>query len=180
MNEENYSYLSRQLKALQFPNEIARELKGKMEQNDKAFVITHAQKNQDGDATATLFFKKSENSDKYFFNNYHVNIKTESSPGGIAQTFYIDNKKLPEGFANYKRDFGFTEAINMLARADNKEEQRFVYGKWAKKSGELYNAWKGINIKEKDRNGNHEFLSFHDNYGFNLQKSLQQLPIVEK
>ena len=179
MNEENYQYLSRQLQFLQFPTALAQELKTKMEQNAQAFVMNHTKKSNDGEASATLFFKKSDNSDKYFFNSYHINLKNENSPASIAQTFYIDNKKKPEGQENYKKEFTFNEAINLLAKADNKEEQRFVYGKWAKKTGELYNAWKGININEKDRNGNHEYLSFHDNYGFDIKKSISNLPIKE-
>ena len=67
MNEENYVYLSKQLKFTGFPAELNDQLRSKMEQNTQAFVIFHSQKNNDGEANAALSFKKSEDSDKYFF-----------------------------------------------------------------------------------------------------------------
>ena len=132
------------------------------------------------EANSTLFFKRAEESDKYFFNTYHLNVKTENSPEGLGQTFYINNKKKEEGQENHKRDITLKEGYNLLAKADNTDEQRFVFGKWMNKNGQIYNAWKGLNTEEKDKNGNHEFKSFHDNYGFKLEKSLRELPIREK
>ncbi|MBS1598458.1 MAG: hypothetical protein JST75_09530 [Bacteroidetes bacterium] len=179
MSQENYEYLSRQLRIAGFPETVNHDLQNKMNENAPAFVLTFSQKKHNEESNATLFFKKSDDSEKYFFNSYHLNMKTDSNASGIGQTFYVDNKRKIEGQENYKRVVPLDEAINMLAKADNKEEQRFVYGTWVKKNGEVYSAWKGININEKDRNGNHEYLSFHDNYGFDLKKSLQNLPISE-
>ena len=179
MNLENYNYLATQLQFKGFPETLNEGLKQKMQENPNAFVLTLEQKTNKEEANATLFFKKGEESDKYFFNSYHLNLKTENNPEGISQTFYIDNKKRQEGQENHKKDFTLKEAVNLLTKAENKDEQRFVYGRWAKRNGELYNAWKGINFNELDKNGNHEFLTFHDNYGFNLEKSLKSLPIRE-
>jgi len=177
MNDNNYDFLAKQLMYTGFPDNMAKDLKEKMQTGDAAFVLTHQSSIKKDEVNATLFFKKSEGSDKYFFNSYHMNVKTETNPAGIGQTFYISNKKFQEGEEKHKRDFSFKEGYNLLARADSPEEQRFVYGKWMNKTGEVYNAWKGLNADETDKNGNHLLKLFHDSYGFKLEKGLEQLQI---
>lgn len=178
MNENNYDYLAKQLMYTGFPESLEKELKEKMTLGEPAFVLTHHAEMKKDQVDATLFFKKGE-TENYFFNTYHLRVKAEGAAEGLGQTFYISNKRLEEGQEKHKRDFTLKEAYNVLAKADNKEEQRFVYGKWAKKTGEVYNAWKGINLDEKDKNGNSELKAYHDSYGFKLDKSLVSLPIRE-
>ncbi|WP_052331430.1 hypothetical protein [Echinicola vietnamensis] len=47
------------------------------------------------------------------------------------------------------------------------------------KEGERYNAWIQLDLAEKNDKGQHPMLQYHDRYGFDLEKSLKALPIVE-
>jgi len=179
MKQDNYEFLEKQLKFTGFPESINADLRKNMEDGNPAFVLTHKLKNRSDEADVKLFFKRPEESDKYFFNNYRISVKTDSSPDGLSRTFPIDNSKKKEGVEDYKKNITVLEAFNLLVKADKPEEQRFIYGQWMNKKGEIQNAWKGLNLDEKDKNGNYEFKSFYDNYGFNLDKSLGDLPIDE-
>jgi hypothetical protein len=179
MNDKNYEYLKDQIKYTGFPDSVNQVLKEKMQQNIPAFILAHKAVFGKDEANAMLFFKKSEDSDAYFFNGYHLSVKPEHCPAGYSQTYYIDNKRKLEGEENHKKGITLKEGYNLLAKADSAEEQRFVFGKWMNKNGETFNAWRGLNLEEKDKNGNHLYLSFHDNYGFKLEKSLAELPIME-
>lgn len=179
MKEDNYEFLAKKLQYTGFPESMKEELRRKMEQGDQAFVLSAKMENGKDEATAKLFFKRAEESENYFFNNYRMTVSTESIPDGISRTFPIDNSKKKEGIDEHKKDITFKEAYNLLASADKGEEQRFIYGQWLAKNGEIQNAWRGINIDEKDKNGNFQFKNFHDSYGFNLDKSLAALPIDE-
>jgi hypothetical protein len=179
MKQDNYQFLERQLKYTGFPESLNKDLKENMEDGKPAFVLTHQMKSRNNNADIKLFFKRPEESDTYFFNSYRVTVKTDRSPEGLSRTFPIDNKKKEEGVEDYKKNITVLEAFNFLAKADNPEEQRFVYGQWMNKQGNIQNAWKGLNLDEKDKNGNYEFKTFYDSYGFNLDKSIADLPIDE-
>ena len=47
------------------------------------------------------------------------------------------------------------------------------------KEGAPYHAWIELDPATKDRNGNHILKHYHENYGFELGKSLVALPIKE-
>jgi len=180
MDDKNYDFLATQLEMTGFPESLREPLREKLQAGDAAFVLNYQAEIKKEQVNATLFFKKSAESEKYFFNSYRLLLTNEQHPNGLGQTFYITNKKMEEGQDKFKRDFTLKEGYNLLARADVPNEQRYVFGKWQKKDGELYNAWKGLDISETDKNGNFVFKNYHDSYGFKIEKSLASLPIRDK
>ncbi len=163
MNEKNLDYLSNQLKFTGFGEELQPQLKVKMERQEAEFTLFH-QKDYGKDQTvATLHFRKSDESEMYFFNRYSLMLKNETHPDALKQTFYINNKEA-----------GITlkEAYNMLCG-------RAVHKDLSTKEGEKYTAWLQLNFKESDTNGNYKLKQFHQNYGYDIKAVLATYPIKE-
>jgi hypothetical protein len=162
MNEKNYDYLKDQLKYTGFGEGLQNELKEKMEKQTPEFQLNHSQKFGKDEVSATLHFKKSNESEMYFFNRYDAALKSEKEADAIQQTFYI----------NKESSITLKEAYNLMSgRAVNKD--------LTTKEGEKYNAWVQMDFKETDNNGNFKMKQFHQNYGFNLEQALAKLPIKE-
>lgn len=162
MNEKNYDYLKDQLKYTGFGESANSELKEKMQQQSAEFKIFHKQDFGQDHAVATLHFRRSEQSDMYFFNRYDLHLKNDKSDQVAKQTFYMgkdNNITLKEGY-------------NLLnGRSVNKD--------LTTKEGQVYNAWVQLNFKETDKAGNYQMNKFHQNYGFDLEKELTRHPIKE-
>lgn len=167
MNEKNLEYLKDQLKYTGFGETFETDLREKMLQGDKDFKIIHngimnnGLPNRDS-LTVELNFKKSDQSDMYFFNSYHVNLQKEDNKPGLEQTFYI----------NKDSNITMKEAYNLM-------EGRSVNKDLKTKEGELYNAWISMNFKETDSNGNFKLNQYHQNYGYNLEAALEKHSIKE-
>jgi hypothetical protein len=98
----------------------------------------------------------------YFFNKYDLTLKQENSPEIMSQTFYL----------NKESNITLKEAYNLMSgRAVNKD--------LTNKEGQIYNAWVQLDMKNTDQNGNYKMKQFHQNYGFDLEKSLSKLPNKE-
>ena len=162
MNEKNFDYLKDQLKYTGFGESANNELKEKMQQQSTEFKIFHKQDFGQDHAVATLHFRKSDQSDMYFFNRYDLHLKNDQSEQVAKQTFYMgkdNNITLKEGY-------------NLMSgRAVNKD--------LTAKEGQVYNAWMQLNFKETDKQGNYQMSKFHQNYGFDLEKELAKHPIKE-
>ncbi|WP_121355744.1 hypothetical protein [Flavisolibacter nicotianae] len=162
MNEKNFDYLKDQVKFTGFGDALEVELREKMQKQSPEFQIYHNTKFGNDVATATLHFKKSEQSEMYFFNKYDLTVKLENSPDMLKQTFFI----------NKGNNITLKEGYNLMSgRAVNKE--------LTNKEGQRYNAWLQMDFKETDRNGNYQLKHYHQNYGFDLQKELAKHPIKE-
>ncbi len=162
MNEKNYGYLKDQLKYTGFGEGLQNDLKEKMEKQTPDFQLNHSQKFGKDEVSATLHFKKSNESEMYFFNKYDAAIKPEKEADAIQQTFYI----------NKESSITLKEAYNLMnGRAVNKD--------LTTKEGEKYNAWVQMDFKETDTNGNFKMKQFHQNYGYNIEQALAKLPIKE-
>lgn len=168
MNQKNFEYLRDQLKYTGFGETFDAELKKNMLKGEKEFKIAHngifnsGVPNKDT-AEVELRFKKSDQSDMYFFNSYHVNLKKDESKQGLEQTFYINNEG---GSITMK------EAYNLM-------EGRSVNKDLKNKEGESYNAWIKMDFKESDSNSNFKLNHYHQNYGYDLEASLAKHPIKE-
>ncbi|MEO6729803.1 MAG: hypothetical protein ABIN01_01205 [Ferruginibacter sp.] len=163
MNEKNLDYLAKQIKFTGFGEGHGEELKEKIQQQTPEFTIAHQQDFGKDSAMATLLFRKSEDSDMYFFNRYNLVVKNEHQVEPVKQTFYISNRE---------DNITLKEAYNLVnGRAVNKE--------LSNKEGEKYNAWVQLDFKTIDKNGNYEMKKFHQNYGFDLDKALVKHPIRE-
>jgi hypothetical protein len=162
MNEKNFEYLKDQVKFTGFGDTLENELKEKMQKQSPEFQISHNARFGNDTTVATLHFKKSEQSDMYFFNRYNLSLKQEQNVDAIEQTFYI----------NKGNNITMKEAYNLMSgRAINKD--------LTNKEGQVYNAWMQMDFKETDLGANYKMKHYHQNYGYDLEKVLANHPIKE-
>ncbi|MBS7230957.1 hypothetical protein KHA90_07970 [Flavobacterium psychroterrae] len=163
MNQKNLDFLKDQLKYSGFGETLEGVLKQNLEKGDKEFKIAHEAKFGSDDVKAELHFKKSDQSDMYFFNSYKINLQKEGSKDGLEQIFYI----------NKDNNVTMKEAYNLLeGRAVNKDLKN--------KEGEVYNCWMKMDLKSAaDDKGNFKVNIYHQNYGYDLEATLSKYPIKE-
>lgn len=162
MNQKNYEYLRDQVKFTGFGEGLENELKERVLNQSPQFLLFHQGAFGKDETIATLHFKKSGQSDMYFFNKYDLSLKQENRPEVLTRTFYI----------NKGNNITLKEAYNLMnGRAVNKD--------LTNKEGQVYNAWVQLEMKAAGENGNYKIRQFHQNYGFDLEKSLSKLPIKE-
>lgn len=162
MNEKNFDYLKDQVKYTGFGEALEGELRQNIEQQQPAFSLKHDAFYGDDRVSAELNFKKSEQTDLYFFNSYKVQLQKEDGPESLEQTFYI----------NKGSNITLKEAYNLMeGRAVNKD--------LTSKEGEVYNSWVQLDFKDTDSNGNFRLNHYHENYGYNLESALSKHPIKE-
>ncbi|SHN19499.1 hypothetical protein [Flavobacterium xinjiangense] len=162
MNEKNFEYLKDQIKYTGFGEALENELKEKMQQQTSSFTLNHDAHYGNDIAVATLNFKKSDQSDMYFFNSYKVDLQKDNSKESLEQTFYI----------NKGSNITMKEAYNLM-------EGRAVYKDLTSKEGQVYNSWVQIDFKESDTSGNFKLNQYHQNYGYDLESALSKHPIKE-
>ncbi|URC11664.1 hypothetical protein [Flavobacterium sp. B183] len=168
MNQKNLEYLKDQLKYTGFGETFDAELKENMMKGDKDFKIMHTGIMNNGlpnkdTLTVELNFKRSEQSDMYFFNSYQVNLKKEENKPGLEQTFYINKDSA---------SITMKEAYNLM-------EGRSVNKDLKTKEGESYNSWIKIDFKQTDDNGNFKLNYYHQNYGYDLEASISKHSVKE-
>lgn len=162
MNQKNFDYLKDKVKFTGFGDGLETKLKERMDEQSPEFQLLHKASFGKEEAIATLHFKKSNESDMYFFNKYELALKPEHSTDIMEQTFFI----------NKGNTITFKEAYNLMnGRSINKDQTN--------KEGLIYNAWMQMNFKETDNNGNYKIKQFHQNYGYNLDSELAKHPIKE-
>jgi hypothetical protein len=163
MNEKNFDYLSNQLKYTGFGEDLQSQLKEKMQKQEPQFTLNF-QKDYGKDQTvATLHFRKSDESEMYFFNRYSLLLKNDQHTDPLKQTFYIGNKD---------DNVTLKEAYNLMSG-------RAVHKELSNKEGEKYKAWLQVDFKETDANGNYKMKQFHENYKYDLPATLANHPIKE-
>ena len=163
MNEKNVEYLKDQLKYTGFGDAMENVLRENIARGNPEFKLDHEMKYGNDTALAALNFKRSEQTDMYFFNSYDMKIQKEGQSEELSQTFYIN------------RDNNITakEAYNLMeGRAVNKDLKN--------KEGEVYNCWIKMDFKEAaDEKGNFKLNHYHQNYGYDLEASLAKHSIKE-
>jgi len=163
MNEKNYDYLCNQLKYAGFGEDLKEVLKDQMQKGEAQFTLGFQKNYGQDETTAVLHFRKSDESDMYFFNRYSMMLKNERNIDPIKQNFYI----------NHKEDsITLKEAYNLLSG-------RSVHKELANKEGEKYKAWLQIDFKETDTSGNYKLKQYHQNYGYDLKMVLNSYPVKE-
>jgi hypothetical protein len=166
MNNENLSFLRDNLKYLGFGGKLQlnEQLELLMDQDLKEFQLdTEAFFDDDHKMEATLYFRRSNQGDMYFFNKYIARLVLADDPEmDRTQTFYISKGT----------GVTFKEAYNLLlGRSVNKDLINI--------EGQKYNAWIQLNFGEKDQHGNYKVRQYRPQYGFDLEKILQKYPIAE-
>jgi hypothetical protein len=162
MNEKNFEYLKDQIKYTGFGETLESELKEKLQKKEPNFTLNHNVQYGNDTALATLNFKKSDQSDMYFFNSYKVELHKENSKEALEQTFYI----------NKGNNITMKEAFNLM-------EGRSINKDLTNKEGELYNSWLQFDFKQADASANFKLNQYHQNYGYDLEATLAKYPIKE-
>jgi len=163
MNEKNLEYLANQLKYTYFGESLQEKLKENISKQVPEFVLYHQAEFGKDSVAATLHFRKSPETDMYFFNRYNVLLKSEQHPDPIKQTFYMANKE---------DNITFKEGYNLLSG-------RAVQKTLTNKAGEKAEGWVQLDFKEFDKQGNYKLRSFYPSYGYDLEKVLAQVPLKE-
>ena len=161
MNNENFKYLSDNLKYMGFGENLNAELEKNLKEGKTDFQLHYKADINKKPFEATMNFRKSDSSDMYFFNNYHASV--EKSNGEKAeQTFYLNKGKGITG----------KEAYNLL-------DGRAVHKDMVTKEGQPYKAWMQLDFENKDKNNNFEVKQFHEKYGFDLKAAVEKFPITD-
>jgi hypothetical protein len=166
MNQKNFEFLRDGLKYMGFGEKLNTDLETKIKAQPADFQLTlQGEFKKDGAVDKVdyrLDFKKSDQTDMYFFNRYQATLKNEDPAKEKSQTFYIT------------KNSGITakEAYNLLSgRSVNKDLNN--------KEGQPFNAWLQLDFKEKDKNDNFKVKQYHSGYGYELDSVLKRYPIKE-
>jgi hypothetical protein len=162
MNQKNYDFLKDGLKYLGFGEGLSKKLEEGLASGKSEFQLNTVNEYGKDKVNYSLDFKKSDQSDMYFFNKYQASFKPEGDAPEKSQTFYI------------KKNSGITakESYNLLnGRSVNKD--------LTNAEGQPYNAWMQLDWSQKDDKGNHKFKMIHQAYGYDLAKELEKHPIKE-
>lgn len=162
MNQKNLDFLADQIKYTGFGEALQAALKEQLEKGEKEFMIPHEAKFENSVLKSELNFKKSEQSDLYFFNSYKAMLSKEGEPHALEQIFYVGKEN----------NFTMKEAFNLL-------EGRSVNKDLVNKQGEQYNCWVRLDFTDAEKNGNFKMTHYHENYGYNLEAALVKHAIKE-
>ncbi len=161
MNNENFQYLSDNLKYMGFGENLKAELQSNLESGKADFQLEYKAEINKKPFEVTMNFRKSDTSDMYFFNNYHASL-VKSNGEKAEQTFYLNKGRGVTG----------KEAFNLL-------DGRAVQKDLITKEGQPYKAWMQLDFENKDKNNNFEIKQFHSNYGFDLKAAVEKFPIPD-
>ncbi len=162
MNEQNLDFLKGQLKGMGFGEKLYEHLENNLKQGNPEFQLEYKTEFNKKPFEATLNFRKSNDTDMYFFNNYNASVE-RTNGDKMDQTFYLNKSK------------GVTakEAYNLL-------EGRSVHKElFHKETKEPFKAWIQLDFKNRDKNENHVVNQYHEKYGFDVEKAAGKLPVKE-
>jgi len=162
MIQKNFDYLKDGLKYLGFGEGLNNKLAEELASGKPEFQINTVNEYGGDNVAYKMDFRKSDQSDMYFFNKYTATFKPEGDASEKLQTFYITKNK------------GITakEAYNLLnGRSVNKD--------LTNAEGKSYNAWVQIDFSQQDDKGQYKFKTFSQGYGYDLEKELFKHPIKE-
>lgn len=179
INLDNFEYLKNSLKYLGFGENLNSALEARMKAGSEKFTLgATAEFNtplSKDFMNYELRFSKSNTSDKYFLNNYQASLEKGLTDGRfetpVNQVFFL----------NKGNDITAKEAYNLLSgRAIQKKAEfggQTVEGQVTPKYKK--EVWVKLDFEQKNDQGNFPLKTFHKEYGFDLQASLQKLPIKE-
>lgn len=161
MDQENLDYLKEKLKYSGFEEQLNEALEKQIKAGKEEFQLPHKMVFEERDMDVNLHFKKSLQSERYFFNKMDI-VLHHSNPAIAPKehTFYQN------------QGLSAKEAFNLL-------EGRAVEKSLLNSENEPYKAWLQLDLSKKEENGNFKLNQYHENYGFDLKKVLDELPIKE-
>ncbi|WP_288373871.1 hypothetical protein [uncultured Algoriphagus sp.] len=161
MDKENYEFLTEKLKYSGFEDQLNAALKKEIQSGKEEFTLPHQIKLEGKQMDMDLSFKKSQISDRYFFNKFEAKLQNpETGQEPKTHTFYQNQ--------------GITvkEAFNLL-------EGRAVEKSLLGADKEPFKAWLQLDLSKKDEKNNFPINQFHEKYGYDLKEALQKFPIKE-
>ena len=161
MNAENLDYLKEQLKYTGFGEGLNAQLEAAVAKKEPQFQLTFESEIGGKAFVALLHFRRSEQTDRYYFNSYHASLQ-QSNGEIVDQAFYLNNG----------RGVTAKEAYNLL-------DGRAVYKELQNREGQPYHAWLQLDFEKKDKHNNHEVKQFHEGYGYNLKEAVGRLAIPD-
>lgn len=161
MNTENLKFLADNIKYAGFGENLKTDLEAAIKAGKPEFQLNFETEFNKKPFEAMLNFRKSDNTDMYFFNSYHASL-VRNDGGKVEQTFYLNKGK------------GITakEAFNLL-------DGRAVHKDLVTKEGQAYKAWLQLNPEVRDKNNNAEVKQIHENYGYDLKAAVGKLAVAE-
>ncbi len=161
MNEQNFEYLKDNIKYMGFGEGLAEQLESNVKQGKGEFSLNFKTEVNKKPFEANLHFRKSGDTDMYFFNSYHATLQKNNGES-VDQTFYLNKGK------------GVTakEAYNML-------EGRSVLKELSNKDNVPYKAWVQLDFDNRDKHNNHEVKQFHENYGYDVKAAVSRYAVAE-
>ena len=162
VNENNLAYNKNLLEKLGFGKTLHDPLEKFIIQQQPEIKLTHEATHFKDNVEYTLHFRKSDSTDMYFFNRYEATLKSKDEAFNRTQSFQIRNGN----------NITAQESFNLISgRSVNKE--LFTA------NGDRYEAWLKLDFSKKDKYDNYEVTRFHQNYGYDLEKTLTKFPIKE-
>jgi hypothetical protein len=157
MNDQNLSYLQKQLLNLGFGEKLNEELEKNIKAEKKEFTLATTQEYNKQNVDYTLHYKAGDQNDMYFFNKYDASLQDKE----MQQTFYLN------------KGSGITakEAYNLM-------EGRAVHKELENLEGQKYNAWIIIDKENKTENGNFKLRPFTDGWNYKPEKAIDKMDIV--
>lgn len=162
MNVQNLEFLQSNLKYFGFGDKLNEELEKNMKAQKPEFQLKLKVPRFNSKVDYTLHFKKSEQTEMYFFNRFDASLQSQEHGKDKNQAFFIN------------KGSGVTakEAFNLL-------EGRSVYKNLLSKEGEKYSAWLKLDFENSDEKGNFKMKQFNTKYGYDLDRTLANYPIKE-
>lgn len=172
MNEQNYDYLKNQVKFMGFGEELNDQLLAKIQTQTPEFSLQHQTKFGQDDVSSKLNFEMSKTSDRYFFQNFEMEVKGPKFEDAIKQTYYVgqENNLTLKEHHNMLEGRAVFKTFNRLEQTGEGDNIRF------KPTKETYQAWTDLNFKKTDDAGNFEQRKM---FGYDLEKSLEKFPLKD-
>ncbi|QHS56585.1 hypothetical protein GWR56_13910 [Mucilaginibacter sp. 14171R-50] len=157
MNDQNLSYLQKQLLNLGFGEKLNDELEKNIKSGKKEFTLATAQEYNKQNVDYTLHYKAGDQNDMYFFNKYDASLRDKD----MRQTFYLN------------KGSGITakEAYNLM-------EGRAVHKQLENLEGEKYHAWIILDKENKTENGNFKLRPFTNGWNYKPERAIDKLDII--
>jgi hypothetical protein len=169
MNIENFEELKEALYRKGFGTDLNEQLEALSKDARPEFVLNHSAEVDKDELSYRLHFRRSEETDKVYFNKYDLEVKLgDNTLESLEHTFFTD--KLITAM----------EAYRMLKYGDLVAVNKNLF-----KEGEKYNIWLSIDTNGiKNDYGNYPVNSYHENYyrrePFNVKDELSKIDIPVK
>jgi hypothetical protein len=157
MNDQNLSYLQKQLLNLGFGEGMNAELEKQIRAKAPEFTLRATNTYNKQAVDYTLHYKAGDKDEMYFFNRYDAALQGKD----MAQTFYIN------------KGSGITakEAYNLM-------EGRAVHKELENKEGEKYKAWVVLDRENRTDNGNFKLKTFSEGWNYKPERAIDKMDIA--